>query len=258
MLADPGQGAPGDRFLDGLEERSDVGRIRVGKDEQVSVTGHEAVSPEIAAVLLESPSRGLGEPPVQGGEGTALVDHVQDGQAADPLEGLAEEQRRELLGRLINGLPPRVSALLAEEAAWGVDTPRPYLAFAARVGQIKSALRMLLGNFKAAGLRIAAYGASAKGSTLLNYCGIRTDFLEYTVDRNPYKHGRFLPGTHIPIYPPSKIDETRPDYGLILPWNLKKEIVAQMRHVGAWGARFVAPIPEVHVIDPGPVGGEQA
>ncbi len=98
------------------------------------------------------------------------------------------------------------------------------------------------------GAPIVGYGAPGKGNTLLNYCGIRTDFLDYVVDRNPYKHGRFTPGTHIPIHPVERIDETRPDYLLILPWNLEREIVQQMRHVGNWGCRFVVPIPELSVI----------
>ena len=102
---------------------------------------------------------------------------------------------------------------------------------------------------KAEGKAVAGYGAPGKGNTLLNYCGIRTDFLDYTVDRNPYKHGKFTPGTHIPIFRPEKIDETRPDYVLILPWNLKDEIIEQMARIRAWGGKFVVPIPEVSVID---------
>ena len=99
---------------------------------------------------------------------------------------------------------------------------------------------------KAQGASIAGYGAPGKGNTLLNYCGIRTDFLDYTVDRNPYKHGRFTPGTHIPIHPPERLATTRPDYILILPWNLKDEIIEQLAYTRDWG-RFVVPIPEVTV-----------
>ena len=88
-----------------------------------------------------------------------------------------------------------------------------------------------------------------KGNTLLNYCGIREDFLDYTVDRNPYKHGRFLPGTHIPIFDTPKIDETKPDYVLILPWNFKDEIIEQMKHIRSWGGKFVVPVPITTVID---------
>ena len=95
----------------------------------------------------------------------------------------------------------------------------------------------------------AGYGAPGKGNPLLNYCGIRTDFLQYTVDRNPYKHGRFLPGTHIPIFNVDRLEQTRPDYILILPWNLKKEIIAQLEHdAKTWGSAFVVPIPELEVI----------
>jgi hypothetical protein len=94
---------------------------------------------------------------------------------------------------------------------------------------------------------VVGYGAPGKGNTLLNFCGIRTDLLAYTVDRNPYKQGRFLPGTHIPIYHPDRITETRPDYILILPWNLRSEIVDQLAHVREWGARFIVPIPHPQV-----------
>ena len=99
------------------------------------------------------------------------------------------------------------------------------------------------------GKSIAGYGAPAKGNTLLNYCGIRTDFLDYTVDRSPHKQGRFLPGAHIPIHAPDRLRETRPDYVLILPWNLKDEIVEQMADVRAWGGRFVVAIPEVEILE---------
>jgi hypothetical protein len=94
---------------------------------------------------------------------------------------------------------------------------------------------------------IAGYGAPGKGNTLLNYCGVGTDFIDYTVDRNPFKHGRFTPGTHIPIFCPERIFETRPDYVLILPWNLKSEIMQQMARVREWGGKFIVPIPEATV-----------
>jgi hypothetical protein len=103
---------------------------------------------------------------------------------------------------------------------------------------------------KAEGKTICGYGAPGKGNTLLNYCGIGTDFLDFTVDRNPYKHGRYTPGMHIPILPVSAIDEAKPDYVFILPWNLKKEIVDQIRHIGDWGGQFVVPIPDVEIINP--------
>jgi len=98
--------------------------------------------------------------------------------------------------------------------------------------------------------KLCGYGAPGKGNTFLNYCGIGNDFLDFTVDRNPYKHGLYTPGMHIPIYPVSAIDEARPDYLLIMPWNLKNEIIAQMRHVGGWGCKFIVPIPSVALIDP--------
>ena len=100
----------------------------------------------------------------------------------------------------------------------------------------------------AQGKTIVGYGAPGKGNTLLNYCGIRTDFLDFTVDRNPYKQGRFLPGTHIPIHAPERIDEVRPDYIFILPWNFKDEILEQLAHVREWGAQFIVPIPEATVL----------
>jgi hypothetical protein len=123
-----------------------------------------------------------------------------------------------------------------------------YLAFAEKVKQTKRLLLEFLVAAKNAGRTIAAYGAPAKGNTLLNYCGIRTDFIDYTVDISPHKQGRFLPGTHIPIYAPERVRETRPDYLLVLPWNIKDEIIAQMSHVREWGGQFVLPIPEVRVV----------
>jgi hypothetical protein len=94
---------------------------------------------------------------------------------------------------------------------------------------------------------VAAYGAPGKSATLLHYCGIGKDLIEYTVDRNPHKQGRFLPGTHIPIHHPDRISETKPDYVVILPWNLKDEIMTQLRYIRQWGGRFVVPIPTVTV-----------
>jgi hypothetical protein len=142
----------------------------------------------------------------------------------------------------------RVGALLERELATGLQTPEAYAGFGERVAETKRQLLDFLIAAKREGASIAGYGAPGKGNTLLNYCGIRTDFLDYTVDRNPYKHGRFTPGTHIPIFPPSKLAETRPDYILILPWNLKDEIVAQLTADLGWDARFVVPIPEVTVL----------
>jgi hypothetical protein len=144
---------------------------------------------------------------------------------------------------------PRVCALLAEERDAGLDRPETYSAFGKRVHETKRALLDFLIGAKASGKRIVGYGAPAKGNTLLNFCGIRTDFLEYTVDLSPHKQGKYLPGTRIPIYAPSAIRETRPDYLLILPWNLKSEIMSQMSHIREWDGKFVVPIPSVEVLD---------
>ena len=142
---------------------------------------------------------------------------------------------------------PSVSKLMAAERAAGFDHLDHYLAFGPRVEAVKRALLEFLIDAKHRGARVAGYGAPGKGNTLLNYCGIRTDFLDYTVDRNPYKHGRFLPGTHIPVHAPSRLAETRPDYVLILPWNLRAEIEAQLAYVRDWGGRFVIAIPDLQV-----------
>jgi hypothetical protein len=120
--------------------------------------------------------------------------------------------------------------------------------FGLRAEATKRRLLRFLIDAREGGARVVGYGSPGKGTTLLNFCGIRGDFLDYVVDRNPYKHGRFTPGTHIPIHPVERIDETRPDYLLILPWNLSGEIMRQMRHVGRWGCRFVVPIPELSVV----------
>ena len=101
---------------------------------------------------------------------------------------------------------------------------------------------------KADNKSVVGYGAPAKGNTLLNYCGVGRDLIDYTVDRSPHKQGHFLPGTHIPIYAPERVSETMPNYVLILPWNLKDEIMDQMRHIRQWGGQFIVPIPEVKVL----------
>jgi SAM-dependent methyltransferase len=141
-----------------------------------------------------------------------------------------------------------VRDLLARETADGFDRLDRYLDFGRQVHATKRNLLAFLIRAAEDGKQVVGYGAPGKGNTLLNYCGIRTDLLSYTVDRNPYKQRRFLPGTHIPIYPPSRLGETRPDYILILPWNLRDEIVEQLEPARAWGARFVVPIPEVEVL----------
>ncbi|HEY4014206.1 MAG TPA: class I SAM-dependent methyltransferase [Polyangiaceae bacterium] len=142
----------------------------------------------------------------------------------------------------------RLRELRAREEAQGYSKLETYTRFEDRVRETKRRILDVLISAKRAGKVIAGYGAPGKGNTLLNYCGIRTDFIDFTVDRNPYKHGRFLPGTHIPIYPPSRIDEVKPDYIFVLPWNLKDEIVAQLAHARSWGAKFIIPIPEATVI----------
>jgi predicted TPR repeat methyltransferase len=143
---------------------------------------------------------------------------------------------------------PPVETLLAAERAGGYDRIDGYTGFGARVAETKWRLLELLIGLRREGASVVGYGAPGKGNTLLNYCGIRTDLLDYTVDRNPLKHGRFLPGTHIPIHPPERIAETKPDYVLILPWNLKREIAAQLEYVRDWGGRLVVPIPEPEVL----------
>lgn len=143
-----------------------------------------------------------------------------------------------------------VEELLARERGAGYDQVGVYEGFSARVERTKRRLLEFLIEARDAGATVVGYGAPGKGNTLLNYCGIRQDLLDYTVDRNPYKHGRFTPGTHIPIHPTERIAATRPDYVLILPWNLREEISRQLAHVAEWGGRLVVPIPEVEVFEP--------
>ncbi|MFZ0505420.1 MAG: class I SAM-dependent methyltransferase, partial [Chthoniobacterales bacterium] len=142
-----------------------------------------------------------------------------------------------------------VESLRRRELANKLDRMETYNSFSEQVQESKRALLELLIRSRREGKRVAGYGAPGKGNTLLNYCGIRTDFMEFTVDRNPYKQGCFLPGTHIPIYPTSRIAEVRPDYILILPWNLKAEIMSQLAYVRDWGAKFIVPIPTAEVLD---------
>jgi hypothetical protein len=141
----------------------------------------------------------------------------------------------------------RVHALRQWEIEQGLMSLETYSYFAKQVERSKHSLVEFLIRAKREGKAIVGYGTPGKGNTLLNYCGIRRDFLDYTVDRNPYKHGRYTPGTHIPIYPPERIRETRPDYLLVLPWNLKEEMMAQAAYIREWGGQFVVPIPEVRV-----------
>jgi 2-polyprenyl-3-methyl-5-hydroxy-6-metoxy-1,4-benzoquinol methylase len=139
----------------------------------------------------------------------------------------------------------RVMEIRSREIQSGFTRVDFYEFFGKRVEETKRKLLDFLIRAKQAGKSVAGYGAPGKGNTLLNYCGIRTDFLDYTVDRNPYKQGKFLPGTHIPIYSTERIRETKPDYLLILPWNFRDEIMRQMAFIRDWGGRFVVPIPEV-------------
>jgi SAM-dependent methyltransferase len=138
--------------------------------------------------------------------------------------------------------------LIAREEAEGYERLETYVQFTEHVKETKRKLLDFLIEAKRKGKTIAGYGAPGKGNTLLNYCGIRTDFLDYVVDRSPYKQGKFLPGTHIPIYHPDRICETKPDYVLILPWNLKDEIVSQLHYVKEWGGQLVVPIPEARIV----------
>ncbi|HET7372421.1 MAG TPA: methyltransferase C-terminal domain-containing protein, partial [Gemmatimonadaceae bacterium] len=151
----------------------------------------------------------------------------------------AEDRGREPSSRLL--------ALRRREVDAGVDTLAYYAKFEERVRETKRKVLAFLIEAKRAGKRIVGYGAPGKGNTLLNYCGIRTDFIDFTVDRNHHKHGKFLPGTHIPIFPPERLMEARPDYVFILPWNLKTEILEQLAGIRAWGGQFVVPIPELTV-----------
>ncbi|HMS83355.1 MAG TPA: class I SAM-dependent methyltransferase [Nitrospira sp.] len=141
----------------------------------------------------------------------------------------------------------RAKELKSREEALGFGNLKDYLSFGPRVEATKRKLLSFLIAAKQGGERVVGYGAPAKGNTLLNYCGIRTDFVDYTVDRSPHKQGHFLPGVHIPIYEPERVRATKPDYLLILPWNIREEVMHQMSYIREWGGKFVVPIPEVQV-----------
>jgi C-methyltransferase-like protein/putative zinc binding protein/methyltransferase family protein len=143
---------------------------------------------------------------------------------------------------------PAVDELLKREELFGLTGLERYSRFSDEVEETKRGLLDLLIRLKREGKRIAGYGAPGKGNTLLNYCGVRSDFLDFTVDRNTYKQGLFLPGTHIPILAPEEIYERRPDFLLILPWNIKDEIIEQMAGIRDWGGQFIVPIPEARII----------
>lgn len=166
------------------------------------------------------------ELPTHGGSLRIYARHTED--KTRPLSGMVNELR-------------------SREETAGLTRMETYSAFSEQVKETKRKLLEFLIKVKREGKTVCGYGAPGKGNTLLNYCGIRTDFLDYTVDRNPYKHGKFTPGTHIPIFPPEKIQDTRPDYLLILPWNVKDEIMKQQSYIKEWGGQFIVPIPEVKV-----------
>jgi C-methyltransferase C-terminal domain/Putative zinc binding domain/Methyltransferase domain len=144
----------------------------------------------------------------------------------------------------------RVGEVLAAEYAAGLSTVEGHLGLSTAAQRVRAELLRFLLDAAAAGKTVVGYGAPGKGNTLLNYCGIRPDLLPYTVDRNPYKHGRFTPGTRIPIHPVEQIDADRPDYVLVLPWNLRAELTQQLAHISDWGAQLVFPIPQLEVITP--------
>ncbi|HEX3816234.1 MAG TPA: class I SAM-dependent methyltransferase [Mycobacteriales bacterium] len=140
-----------------------------------------------------------------------------------------------------------VAKVLAEEAAAGLDSAAGHAAFAGTVAGVRNDFLDFLIDCSRKKLTVAGYGAPGKGNTLLNHCGVRSDLLSFTVDRNPFKHGKFLPGTHIPIHPVEKLAEAKPDYVVILPWNLREEISAQLDYVKAWGGHLVVPLPSLDI-----------
>jgi SAM-dependent methyltransferase len=142
----------------------------------------------------------------------------------------------------------RVATLIEREQAAGLTSLTPYREFAGRVERTKRRLLAFLIEARDKGQTVAAYGAPAKGNTLLNYCGIGPELVAYTVDRSPHKQGRYLPGSHLPVFAPSRLEESEPDYVLILPWNLKREIMEQMAVVRSWGGKFVVAVPELEVL----------
>jgi SAM-dependent methyltransferase len=145
-----------------------------------------------------------------------------------------------------------VRDLKSREEKAGLTRLETYLSFTKQVEETKRKLLEFLIRAKRRGKSVVAYGAAAKGVTLLNYCGVRSDFIDYAVDLSSYKQGLYMPGVHIPIFHPDKISETKPDYVLILPWTIKHEIMRQMKHIGDWDGQFVVPIPEVEILSPGP------
>ncbi|HEU5108415.1 MAG TPA: class I SAM-dependent methyltransferase, partial [Micromonosporaceae bacterium] len=149
-------------------------------------------------------------------------------------------------------LSQRAVDVLAQEKAAGLHELSGYAEFGRRVAGVRRDLLRFLVDAAEQGRTVVGYGAPGKGNTLLNHCGVRPDLLPYTVDRNPYKHGRYTPGTRIPILPPERIAEDRPDYVLVLPWNLRRELTEQLSYVGEWGGRLVFPIPTLEIVEVSP------
>ncbi|MGC2614974.1 MAG: methyltransferase C-terminal domain-containing protein, partial [Terracidiphilus sp.] len=147
----------------------------------------------------------------------------------------------------VHGVAPNVQKVIQDEVKAKLDRIEGYESFTRQVRETKFALMDFLLTAAKQGKKVAGYGAPGKSATLLHYCGIGKDLIEYTVDRSLYKQGRFLPGSRIPIYHPDRIRETRPDYVVILPWNLKDEIMQQLQCIREWDGRFVVPIPKVMV-----------
>jgi len=141
----------------------------------------------------------------------------------------------------------KINALLEREKQFKLSDISTYMNFSSKIKALKNSIRDFFITAKNTNKKIVCYGAAAKGNTLLNYCGIGADLVDYVVDKNPHKQGLFLPGTHIHVYSPDKIHETKPDYLVILPWNLKDEIMQQSSYIRDWGGKFVIPIPEVKV-----------
>jgi len=166
--------------------------------------------------------------PLQGGSLRVFVRHAADAGARDA---------------------PRVSAVLEQEDAGGLRRLETYRHFVTQMIQKRLALLSFLSDARRAGEAVVGYGAAAKGATLLNYCGVRTELVQYVVDRNPVKQGMLMPGSRIPIFAPARVFETRPAWLLVLPWNLRDEIVAQMSAIRAWGGRFVVPLPDLQVLE---------
>ena len=175
--------------------------------------------------------------------GLAVVDVEEIPAEGGSLRVYARHQ-----GDATEAVSARVADVLAKEEAAGLRTLAPYHTFAARITKTKLGLLSFLRGARQAGKSVVAYGAAAKGNTLLNSCGVRADLVDYAVDRSPHKQGLFLPGSHIPVHAPERVLETRPDYLLILPWNLREEIMEQMSPIRRWGGQFVVPIPEVQIL----------